>query len=233
MGCDIHFYVERKVNGAWESADEWKLDTDDEPPRERVASEYYGDRNYNLFAILADVRNGRGFAGLVTGEGFKPISTPKGLPEDASAKVKAESDAWNGDGHSHSWHTLSDLLAYDWTQWTGLSGFVHADQYWAWSRYRKGQGLGPEEYCGDAWGNEVRKVSNDEMGALVSSVAAKHTNYINIKAALEKELNSVYTRVDWRVPYYRCAGSFWGETIPRLLRLGAPDDVRIVFWFDN
>ena len=46
--------------------------------------EPYGDRNYNLFAILANVRNGTAFAGCKTGEGFNPISNPKGVPSDAS-----------------------------------------------------------------------------------------------------------------------------------------------------
>jgi hypothetical protein len=45
-------------------------------------------RNYNLFSILADVRNGVGFAGCKAGEGFEPISMPRGFPVDASPSVK-------------------------------------------------------------------------------------------------------------------------------------------------
>ena len=37
-------------------------------------------RNYDWFSILANVRNGMGFAGVVTGQGFNYISTPKGVP---------------------------------------------------------------------------------------------------------------------------------------------------------
>ena len=69
MGCDIHLYVERKVPGiGWVSL---------EDPNEH----YNGltNRNYSIFAILANVRNGRGFAGIVTGTGFNPISEPRGL----------------------------------------------------------------------------------------------------------------------------------------------------------
>jgi len=50
--------------------------------------EWYGDRNYNAFAILADVRNGYGFAGCDTGDGFVPISTPKGFPDDMCEEVR-------------------------------------------------------------------------------------------------------------------------------------------------
>lgn len=45
-------------------------------------------RNYNLFSILANVRNGVGFAGCKTGEGFEPIAMPRGFPADASPAVK-------------------------------------------------------------------------------------------------------------------------------------------------
>lgn len=76
----------------------------------------YDGRNYNLFAILADVRNGRGFAGSYTGEGFNPIAEPKGIPNDLSPEVTESFHYWEGDGHSHSWFTLQDLLDYDWDQ---------------------------------------------------------------------------------------------------------------------
>jgi hypothetical protein len=42
-----------------------------------------------------------------------------------------------------------------------------------------------------------------------------------------------YTRVRWEVSYTDAAGSFYEKTMPALARLGAPEDVRIVFWFDN
>ena len=40
------------------------------------------------------------------------MSDPKGLPEDVSDVVKEESDRWNGDGHSHSYFTLRELVEY-------------------------------------------------------------------------------------------------------------------------
>jgi len=36
------------------------------------AGEIDGNRNYDLFAILANVRNGHGFAGIKTGGGIRP-----------------------------------------------------------------------------------------------------------------------------------------------------------------
>lgn len=41
-------------------------------------------RNYDWFGVLADVHNGRGVAGVSTGEGFNVMAMPKGLPDDIS-----------------------------------------------------------------------------------------------------------------------------------------------------
>lgn len=78
MGCDIHFYVEKRINGIWQTADKWSADLDDDRPYVDYDDRFYRDRNYDLFGILADVRNGRGFAGVTTGEGFVPIAAPQG-----------------------------------------------------------------------------------------------------------------------------------------------------------
>lgn len=235
MGCDIHFFVEVKKNGKWETADSWKEDRDYDTPRMVVPYEqsFYHDRNYNLFAILADVRNGRGFAGCDTGDGFNPISEPKGLPEDVSAPIKAEADAWEGDGHSHSFHTLQALLNYDWTQTTKRRGYCDAVEFWEWSRYLRGEGRGPKSYCGDVGGGMVQKISTAEMDQKLKGISERGSTYDEIKRAITKKLPHAYASIEWTEPYYRSCSAFLGEVIPRLLRLGKPEDVRIVFWFDN
>jgi hypothetical protein len=97
--------------------------SEDEYDRTHYAPEVYQDwiydgRNYDLFAILADVRNGRGFAGSYTGEGFNPIADTKGVPDDMSDVLKEAYEYWEGDGHSHSWFTVKELTEYDWEQKT-------------------------------------------------------------------------------------------------------------------
>src|SRR5215475_2639659 len=59
MGCDIHFYVERKDDDKWVTADKWMPDPyadEGEEPRLIVDHDdcFYGERNYDLFAMLAD-----------------------------------------------------------------------------------------------------------------------------------------------------------------------------------
>ena len=78
MGCDIHLHVEAKIHGEWQH---WR-----EP---RVA------RCYALFAMMADVRN--------DADEYRPISQPRGLPNDASDITKADYNSWSGDAHSASW----------------------------------------------------------------------------------------------------------------------------------
>jgi hypothetical protein len=72
-----------------------------------MTSQPYNRRSYVLFAILADVRNNWE---------IKPIAPPKGNPKQASPEWYAEVGKWEGDGHSHSWYTLAELEAVDWTQ---------------------------------------------------------------------------------------------------------------------
>jgi len=237
MGCDIHLYVEAKENGKWVSKDRWQpnpywdAEEDSEGRKMEKAESFYSGRNYDLFAILAGVRNGRGFAWVNTGDGFVPLSPPKGLPLDVSPEVQQESDNWDCDGHSHSWHTVADLLAYDWTQATTKRGYVNGPEFFDWSGWKKNRGQGPESYCGGVSGPGIQHVSVEEMEARIASLTEGIDYHMRAKAI--ESLQSVYAQVEWSTPYYRAAGSFLSETMPRLWRLGAPDDVRVVFWFDN
>jgi hypothetical protein len=42
-----------------------------------------------------------------------------------------------------------------------------------------------------------------------------------------------YCRIEWENHLYELCSSFLGECVPRLWRLGGPEDVRVVFWFDS
>ena len=122
MGCDIHLAVEVRRDGKWERAlptggardpsfVELAVEKGDGWYAKRSAVEFYHNRNYYVFAVLADVRNY---------EDFRPISQPRGLPEDVSDAVRHlandtddDGDIWLGD-HSFSWLTLTELQAYPW-----------------------------------------------------------------------------------------------------------------------
>lgn len=82
MGCDIHMHSEIKVNGKWLHYDQPEC-----------------DRNYDLFEKMAGVR----------GDDKEAIALPRGLPADITETTRFDSDHWNGDGHSHSWLSASEI----------------------------------------------------------------------------------------------------------------------------
>jgi hypothetical protein len=207
MGCDIHFFVEKlnSESGKWEPVGD--------------EGDFYDDRNYRLFGILADVRNGVGFAGCDTGDRFNPIAEPRGLPVDVSQTIATEYDEWGDDGHSHSFFTLKELLDYDWSQVAVLRGYVDESGYKHFKEHRH-----PNEWCGNTFGSRIEKITNMQMDDLLAGI-------------LKRDNEKYYhTQIQWTKTYQECAGDFFTKTIPALQELVAYDDtesVRIVFWFDN
>jgi hypothetical protein len=244
MGTDIHLYVEHRTPEGWASCDAWGPDKYTEGMVSvPYGEQFYTGRSYDLFAILADVRNGRGFGGIVTGSGFVPIAAPRGLPFDMSPELEAYAEA--ACDHTPSWLTLAELLAFDWTQTSTKEGCVDPQN---WARWRD-QGR-PEEWSGDVSGAMVQHHTpeafeaawqklREERGYPEQRHASTHLNQWNREKDLEAFTNilgegkSHHTRVTWKVSYADAAKDFWWSVIPRLLRLGVPGDVRIVFWFDS
>jgi hypothetical protein len=50
--------------------------------------QFLNGRGYDVFAILGNVRNGTGFAGVKTSSGFVPISDGRGIPDDLSPQIR-------------------------------------------------------------------------------------------------------------------------------------------------
>ena len=203
MGCDIHSIGQVRKDGK-----NWMT----------VIARPGGDhRCYDSFAVMADVRNGSGFAGCDTGAGWPVLFQPRGLPDglqmDESGervplsepyywsfdekKEEPEYELWLGD-HSHSWLTLTELhRIFDGfkDQEYEVHGMISEEQ-----RRDLENGIVPDSWC--AWTN--RK------------------GYVNAK---------------WKVP---AQGSLYGlksiiETLDKvcLENKVTPDDVRLVFGFDN
>jgi hypothetical protein len=101
MGCDIHLYKEKLVNGKWLTADEWE--TDDDGHKSVPWKKRFTDRNYNLFGLLCKgVRSDHEFS-----------FDPRGIPFDACEEIKDESESWASDEHSHSYLYVSELKRMD------------------------------------------------------------------------------------------------------------------------
>lgn len=117
MGCDIHCYKEKQINGQWVTADNWTAyDYGDEDKGVEVPwNERFTDRNYKLFGLLSKgVRCEHPFS-------FEE----RGLPFNASKEVAEESERWGVDGHSHSYlylHELKDMEAFLKVQTVQITG---------------------------------------------------------------------------------------------------------------
>jgi hypothetical protein len=141
MGTDIHSRAEvRSYDGGWRMIADpvFKNDYfhDERPVSERNVPyliEPLNWRNYELFALLADVRNGRGFAGVDTGERITPVlgfeEPTRGVPADASEEWKKIVEDWGADMHSVSWLTLAELMAIDLTAPVVHRGIIDPAQY--------------------------------------------------------------------------------------------------------
>lgn len=145
--------------------DETRIDFDVErQDGERLlTSEPYGGRNYDLFAMLADVRNG-GFRGEP--RRIEPIDEPRGIPDDASAEAREFLESYGVDGHSHSWFTLAELEAVDWhgsvvNQW----GILNEDAY----QKLRATGEEPTMWSGGSWGDRVQMFTPEGFDAWVAA----------------------------------------------------------------
>jgi hypothetical protein len=208
MGTDIHLEVEHLgEDGLWHWIEHPDRECDDEyctnglynelTPNEkmhgqphyrckgtgRFVDQFWDDRNYDVFAILADVRNGYGFAGVDTGDGFVPIAEPRGLPDDLGPEIQSalnlEEEMRDDDDydsywdnpqridlgeHSFSWLTVEEILAYDWTRTTTKRGWVDPWNFELWRRDGKPQG-----WSGGIEGVGIEHISNAAMSRMLDS----------------------------------------------------------------
>ena len=100
MGTDIHSIAQVKRDGQWVT----------------VAIGIAGDQqSYNTFAMLANVRNERGFAGCWTSTGFPVIHEPRGLPKDLAAVDDIANDEDDNPNPSVCVDKAQLVAAWDWS----------------------------------------------------------------------------------------------------------------------
>lgn len=190
MGCDIHFYVENKFEGKWFNV---------------FSDEWYVDRNYLLFGLLAGVRSNL----------LNPISPIKGLPSDVSPFVLKERESWSVDAHSMSYYLLSELLAVKNNNFM-LPVSLNITGY---KKYKKGNILPDEYYYYPPLNAKV--ISNEKMDKIINMVAFLDDN-------------NYYSNLKVPQTYSDISSQFWDEIVPAMEKYSShPDDVRCVFWFDN
>ncbi len=179
MGCDIHPYIEvrkRKHKGRrrWAHYD-WfrgRHPWDDAVSRHPL----YITRDYNLFGVLAGVR-----------VSAARIATPRGLPPDVSRAVRDENQL--------------RVVMHDTVDDERVASYADAVQW-------------------------VKNGSSEWVGT-----AKRYVTHPDHHSHSYVTLTELLARDDWaRVGV---GPKFYQLTIPELCTLGLPDDVRLVFWFDN
>ena len=248
MGCDIHIYPERHDGSKWVPAEPFKLakswwyeqildamefeydsveyrdaEAKFEALSEDDAIKEYGDnplaywdnpfdnehgrRNYNFFTVLANVRSS--YSEVLT-----PISKCKGLPNDLSVRIADRAESEAEDAHSHSWYTLKELLDYDWWREIQLSGYISQKQF--------------IEFCS----GKIPDYSLIEAERLISNEQMK-----NVCLGIFNELDPhtyYQTEVQWMTIRRKMIGvDFLDDFLAKLKSYGDPENVRIIFWFDN
>jgi hypothetical protein len=217
MGCDIRPAIEFKQDGKWQAIltkNKYFGKWDD---AEEFTASIDVDRNYELFAILGDVRNS---------DGIRPMSASRGIPEDISEEaLEALSDE-----HSATWVTLAEILAYDWTRTATHSGWVNATEFERWDRVKEWDPE-PSSYCG---GGNFKRVSVEEMRELVH--VATLTQDRAKQASNLEDIRHTMCRVEWELSYAQSGRQLWTKILPVMLKLGAThghDNVRLVMDFDS
>jgi hypothetical protein len=191
MGCDIHTIAQVNKNNEWVTV------------ADNIGDEW---RSYHTYAILANVRNGRGFAGVSTGDLWEPIDEARGYPEGFLIthhtdmhiwfKDSKKFEKWMGD-HSHSWLMLSEIEDYIENRMPKTyvrHGYVSPEVFDDFVKH----GKNPTEWCGGT-------------------------------------SDKTYKAIQWTVPAKEAAG-YLIEIVNHLRKIKEEhktNDVRFVFGFDN
>lgn len=234
MGCDIHCALEVRIAGKWQAQKFPNPYFGKYGDKEKENFKFNaGGRNYDTFAILGNVRNGTGFAGCVTGDGFNFIQDSRGLPNDVDKNTLTALS----DEHSAGYVTARELIEFDWTQVSTHHGIVDACVFEEWDR-RKQWEPAPREYCGGVSGQSVKIISEDEMRQIVSSVVGDSRGKERDDAIkkLKQDYYNHYCSVSWVEGYAKSTGDFFTKSFPVVLKYAAihgHDNVRLVFDFDS
>ena len=218
MGCDIHAVIQRKDSeGSWITQREKNPEFGKYDWEPEFGSTVSISRDYDLFAILANVRNGYGFAGCDTGDGFEPMTCDRGLPKGVVLDNENCFDGiWLGD-HSYSWVTLSEIDAYDWDRVTKRRGWINLTEYKM--MLEKGEDR-PSRWSGGISGPGIQHITIQEAKRKVQS-------------SIRLFEDQTYFVYEWEITYREVAQDFFEDVVSQMRKLGKPEDVRLVMGFDS
>jgi hypothetical protein len=175
----------------------------------KTINSWYDDRNYLIFAVLANVRNWH--------NEIEPISIPRGIPED----ISAESLLRLSNEHSASWLSLEEVYLYDWDKKITKSKTFSKKE---WLLYKQSGNVNPHPLAVIQFPGDLNStvVSNKEMDQI-----------INDPERLNNNLNYI-TEFTWEEPITPRSADFLNkmESVEDWCQTN-PDSIRLVFDFDS
>ncbi|QXM18542.1 hypothetical protein Phab24_id096 [Acinetobacter phage Phab24] len=223
MGSDIWYNFQNKQGDEWVNLD---LDTSSELVETETGwqfkkKQFRIGRHYQLFAVLADVRNGYGFAGCITGIPVVPISKPRGLPDDIEAeRYDEDDDYWYNDygNHSYSWLLGTEMLDWWKTAPTVTKiGILTLEDFLNWDGKSEYEG----SWCGGISGNGVH----------VYDTLEKDDAWIIRNLDFKQYSHITHVRTSWQVDLKNELSYFFDGMIKPLV--DEYGEIRFVFGFDS
>lgn len=208
MGTDIHGFIRNKrhdtVITTLEKAGIWH-------------------RNYTLFAAIAGVRNGSGFAGCYRHDPVEPLTENRGLPEsdlidgysfwcpESMSDYTDDGKAWLGD-HSYTHFSVAEMLEHFevYNPPVRFGGVLSEKEYLEWDKKSS-----PDSYCGGISGPDL--------------ITVTETNY---KLKKYPEGKSIYIRCYWHEPLRERIQYFIDGVLTAIGDID-PKDAEIICGFDS
>lgn len=226
MGTDIHYVFQAKAKDIARVTQSQTPVTDPEEWID-IDTKYEGNRHYLLFAVLADVRNGFGFAGSYRHEPLRPIlEERRGLPDDFGNDYDFYRDQWMGD-HSYNWLLGSEML-----NWTRLDrslvfgGVLSREEFNQWDGVSE-----PQRYSGGVWGSDITTIVDKASAARCLVSVDEEQRDAGTGLVVAPVTDWTHIQVYWRASLQEQLEYFFDGIIKPLVE--EYGDIRMVFGFDS
>lgn len=191
--------------------------------------EFFDERNYRVFAVLGNVRNGSGFAGVYTHDELPYIQDNRGFPDDISDEAKAKMS----NEHSEGWVDLAELKAYDYNKRFTEGGVLDEEEF----RKHLTTQRPPESWSGMISGGGVVVLSPADYAALFESPIDLLQGKDTQRRASYDTTKRYFIHATWERKLRGQIAALPDQWIPYLEKLvpkgGTNEDVRVVFDFDS
>lgn len=221
MGTDVHSIFEVKKEIFLDKHPELSLLVDTSQDWIQISENPWSEnRDYLLFAVLANVRNGYGFGGLYRHEPLEPITDHRGIPDDFSAEYQIK-DSWWGN-HSHTW-----LLGSEFMNWYNgdIISLVHTG-YISKKEFDKWDGNEPDCYSGCINGPGI--ILSDDVNSF-TRVNSTQLNENQPIVSITPE--TTHVRVWWSQSVQSSISDFYEDVVKPLMDYYG--DFRLVMSFDS